>query len=112
MLIDEGTSAAEGASKLARAIGYSPEEVSMWKRGVRACPLEAQILMADVAKQNVAEVIRDALIERNEGTPRGEKLVSALGKVVSVLGGGVALTLCGPDVMAANLPGLLRCILC
>ena len=109
-LIDESAKAAGSPAKLAPEIGYSAQELSMWKRGIRACPLEAQILMADIANRDVAEVMKEALLERNQGTPRGEKLVSALGKVVSVLGGGVALTLCGPDVMAANLPGLLRCI--
>ena len=111
-LIDDSARAAGSPAKLAPEIGYSAQELSMWKRGARACPIEAQVLMATIAKRDVDTVIRDALIERNAGTPRGEKLISALGKSLAITGGVTALMLCASNAMAAKLPELLRCILC
>ena len=60
--------------------------------------------MATLVKLDVNEVIKDALIERNAGTPRGEKLIYALGKAVLVAGVATVLTLCGNDAMASKLP--------
>jgi hypothetical protein len=111
-LLEQSSKAAGSPAKLAPEIGYSAQELSMWKRGIRACPLEAQILMAAIAKRDIDEVIREALIERNAGTLRGEKLVSALGKGLMAIGAGLVFWLPGNDALAANLPGVLRCILC
>ena len=111
-LIADATKAAGNASRLAEFLEDTKHNVSAWKHGKRTCPLEAQILMASLTKRNIDEVIKEALLERNAGTPRGEKLVSALGKVGLLAGAVTASTLCGPDALASNLPGLLRCILC
>lgn len=105
-LIDESSTAAGSPAKLAPSIGYSRQEISMWRAGTRACPLEAQILMAAVAKRDVDEVIREALIERNSGNPRGEKLVSALGKGLMSFGVATVLLLSGHDASASKLPAL------
>lgn len=75
-----------GQNKMARAIGYGPGEVSEWANGRRPCPLEAQVLMADAAGLNAQEVMAYAIIERHANTPRGEKLLSALGKVSRAAG--------------------------
>lgn len=111
-LMADAIKEAGNESKLAAFVEESRHNVNAWKHGTRSCPIEAQILMATLTKRNVDVVIRDALIERNAGTPRGEKLVSALGKVLSVSGVAIVLTLCDTDVLASNLPGVLRCILC
>jgi hypothetical protein len=71
--------------------------------------------MAAVAGRNVDEVIREALIERNANTARGEKLVTALGKGLMSVGGLTAITLLGNDASASSFHvgvDLLRCILC
>jgi transcriptional regulator with XRE-family HTH domain len=67
-------------NQLAQAIGYTRSELSQWKLGKRACPVEAQVLLAAVAGLDAEEVLAYALIERNADTARGEKLLTALGK--------------------------------
>lgn len=114
-LIKEATLQAGNEAKLARLVEATRHNVNAWKHGTRACPIEAQILMASVAKRDIDEVIKAALIERNLGTPRGEKLISAMTKTMQGIGAVTVLTLSGSDVLAssfaANFPGLLRCIL-
>lgn len=109
-LINDSTARIGSASKLAPAIGYTRHDVSAWIHGSRPCPVEAQALMGAIAGRDVDQVIREALLERNAGTARGEKLVSALGKGL-MASGAVTLSLL-PDsaVLASNLPGILRCI--
>lgn len=115
-LIQEAALQAGNEAKLARLIDETRHHVNAWKQGKRTCSIEAQILMASVAKQDVDEVIKAALIERNLGTPRGEKLISAMTKTMQGIGAVTVLTLSGSDVLAssfaANFPGVLRCILC
>jgi hypothetical protein len=111
-LIDEASMRAGNDRRLAKMIEATPGNVCDWRTALRPCPLEAQILMAAIAGRDVDGVIKDALIERNAGTARGEKLVSALGKGLMGLGAATALTLCANDALAFNLPGVLRCILC
>ena len=111
-LIQEAIKKAGSEAKLAAFVEASRHHVNTWKHGTRSCPIEAQILMATLVKLDVNEVIREALIERNKGTARGEKLISALGKAVLAIGVVTASTLYGNDALASNLPGVLRCILC
>lgn len=109
-LIQDAIKKAGNEPKLAEFVEATRHNVNAWKHGTRSCPIEAQILMATLTKRDVDEVIREALIERNAGTPRGEKLVSALGKGLMLAGGLTVLTLCANDALASNLPGVLRCI--
>lgn len=110
--MDEAIKQAGNESKLAAMVEETRQNLNTWKHGKRSCPLEAQILMASIAKRDIDQVIKEALLERNAGTPRGEKLVSALGKGLMGVGAATALLMSGGDALAANLPGLLRCILC
>lgn len=114
-LINESAAKVGNPSKLGPTIGYTRHDVSAWIHGGRPCPVEAQALMAAVAGRNVDDVIKDALIERNANTPRGEKLLTALGK--GLMGVGVLTLTMWSDksALASNLPwgvDLLRCILC
>jgi hypothetical protein len=111
-LIQAAAARAGNESKLAGMLDETRHHVSSWKSGKRTCPVEAQILMAAIAGRDVDQVMKEALLERNAGTPRGEKLAAVLGKGITAVGGVTALTLCGPDALAASLPDLLRCILC
>jgi hypothetical protein len=109
-LIEDAAMKAGNESQLAKMVEETRHNVSAWKHGRRTCPLEAQVLMAAIAGRDIDQVMREGLIERNANTAKGEKLISALGKGLMGIGGATALTLCGTDAMAANLPGLLRCI--
>lgn len=80
-LIDEASARAGSDNRLATLLEVTRGNVSEWRHGKRACPLEAQVLMADIAGLNPHEVLAYAVIERHANTPRGEKLYSALGKV-------------------------------
>lgn len=114
-LIDAASARVGSAYKLAKVIGYTNAEVSMWRLGRRSCPIEAQVLMAPVAGLDVDAVIREALIERNANTPRGEKLISALGKGLMAAGVLIVSTAFDNDALASSVPvalHLLRCILC
>lgn len=103
-LIEDAITKAGNEAKLAAFVEATRHNVNAWKHGTRSCPIEAQILMATLTKRDVDVVIREALIERNAGTPRGEKLVSALGKAVCLVGVATVLTLSGSDVLASKLP--------
>jgi len=79
-LVNAATERIGGQNEMARSISYLPSDVSNWKSGERPCPLEAQVLMAHAAGLDPNEVLAYAMIERHANTPRGEKLLSALGK--------------------------------
>lgn len=79
-LIDAASERVGSQNKAAQAIGYTSEEISMWRTGRRKCPVEAQALLADLAGLNAQEVLTYAVIEKHANTPKGEKLLSALGK--------------------------------
>lgn len=114
-LIDAAAEICGSAYKLSQHIGYSRNEVSQWRNDKRPCPIEAQVFMAQIVGLSVDVVMREALIERHANTPRGEKLVTALGK--GLMGAGALSTtlLLGNDASASSLNAavdLLRCILC
>lgn len=114
-LIDAAAAACGSAYKLAQRIGYTRMEVSGWRNDKRACPLEAQVFMAQVVGEDVDKVIHEALIEKHADTPRGEKLVTALGKGLMAAGALSTTLLLGNDALASSVPlgmHLLRCILC
>lgn len=52
--------------------------MSAWRSGSRACPVEAQILMAEIAGLDANQVMQEAIIERNAESERGEKLKEVL----------------------------------
>lgn len=113
-LIDAAAKQCGSAYKLAQHIGYTRMEVSGWRNDKRACPLEAQVFMAQIVGLNVDAVIHDALIERHADTPRGEKLITALGKGLMTATGAALITASASDVLASStfVPiELLRCIL-
>lgn len=112
-LINESAAKIGSPAKLAPTIGYTRHDVSAWIHGARPCPIEAQALMATVTGRDVDEVIREALIERNANTPRGEKLISALGKGLMSAGAATLITGYASDVSASSaivLVDVLRCI--
>lgn len=114
-LINASAAKVGNPSKLGPIIGYTRHDVSAWIHGGRPCPIEAQALMAEVAGRDVDEVIREALIEKNANTPRGEKLLSALGKGLMSAGAVALITASASDVSASSpivAVELLRCILC
>lgn len=110
-LINEASKQAGNQSKLAELVADSRQNLSAWKNGARACPLDAQVIMGSIIGSDIDEVIRAALIEQAQGTARGEKLKSALKKASMLAGVALPSMTFGIDGLAANLPHVLRCIL-
>jgi L-serine deaminase len=113
-LIASAAMRAGNEAKLAKLVEANRHNLSAWKAGKRACPIEAQVLMADLTERDVQKEIADALIERNANTPRGEKLVTALGKGLMAVIAVTTITLSANDASASSsivLLDLLRCIL-
>lgn len=112
-LINAASVRAGNDSKLAALIEATPSRIHDWKERGKPCPVEYQALMAEVADRDPREEIVQALIERNANTPRGEKLVSALGKGLMASTGAIPFMLSANDALASNIPvgiELLRCI--
>lgn len=88
-LIDAASAVAGSDYKLAQRLEVTRALVSGWRHG-KPCSLDAVADMAAIAGLPVKEVVAEALIERNAGTPRGERLAKAMGKALA----GVVGTLC------------------
>lgn len=90
LLIDQGKSIAGSDYKLARLTGHTPQQISDWRHGRKLCPPEDQALIAGIAGLNPEQVALRALVEKHEGTPKGDRLMKVLGKALLVTGGAVA----------------------
>lgn len=102
-LIDAASAVAGSDYKLAQRLDVTRALVSAWRHGKKPCSLDAVADMAAIAGLPVEKIVAEALIDRNAGTPRGERLARALGKALA----GVVATLCiygtaVPDARAAG----------
>jgi predicted transcriptional regulator len=114
-LIDQASMRAGNDNKLAKMLATTRQAISQYRAGKRSCPLEDQALMAAIIDSDPLKEVADAMIERHANTPRGEKLVSALGKGLMSASGAALITVSASDVSASSsivAVELLRCILC
>jgi DNA-binding transcriptional regulator YdaS (Cro superfamily) len=88
-LIDQAAKAVGNQYRLAKAIGYTDAEVSMWKAG-RPCPAAAQVLMASAAGLDPSAVNDYQLIAREKNPARRQRLATALKKASAAIGGVVS----------------------
>ncbi len=89
LLIDHAKKNAGSDSAVAKAIGVPIQHVSNWRHGRRTATPEDQALLAAVAGLDpVAEMAR-AMVAKYEGTPKGDKLMRALGKALPVIGAAI-----------------------
>lgn len=79
-LIENAALNAGNESKLAVLLEETRHNLSAWKHGRRSCPIEAQMLLAGIAKEDVFTVMGQAIIEKHQGTTKGKKLEDALKK--------------------------------
>lgn len=77
-LIINAAMKAGSESKLASMLDETRQHVNAWKAGRRMCPLEAQILMGSICGQDSTLVLKQAVIERNEGNAKQRELIEAL----------------------------------
>ncbi len=86
LLMDRAASIAGSDYKLAQLLGTGRQSISNWRHGVVPCPVEVQALMADIAGLDpVAELAR-AVVRKHQGTPKGDRLMRALGKASRLTG--------------------------
>lgn len=73
-LISKAESIAGGTTALSRRIGTPATHIHNWKAGIRTCQAEDRALLAEVAGVDPIAEIAEALAERWEGSPKGERL--------------------------------------
>lgn len=74
VLIEQAAAIAGSEYKVAKALGVTPQQVCDWKAGRRTCSPEDRALLAEVAGVDPIAEIAEALAERWEGKPKGERL--------------------------------------
>ena len=77
-LINEAAGIAGSEAALGRIIKTTRHHVNAWKQGTRTCPLEMQVLMAQIAGKCSNETLVSGLLEKNSGTDIGQELKQAL----------------------------------
>ncbi|MBB4225601.1 hypothetical protein [Variovorax guangxiensis] len=90
MLIDKAKEISGSDYKLAKLTGHTPQQISDWRHGRKPCPPEDQALIAGVAGLNAEQVALRALVEKHEGTAKGDRLMKVLGKALLATGGAIA----------------------
>lgn len=89
-LIDTASKLTGSDGKLARSIGVSPTLINDWKHGRKRCAPEDVAIIASIAGFNADEWALKAMVWRWEGTPKGDRLMRALGKTLLATGAAVA----------------------
>lgn len=103
-LIDTASKACKGDAALARAIGAQKQHVCAWKKGTRPCPPEDVALMAAVAGLDSTAWLARAIVQKHEGTTKGDQLMRALGKTLAATT--VALASSGANAAAICFSGM------
>lgn len=85
-LIDAAQKIAGSDYKVAKLIGTTPQRISDWRHGRKPCPPEDQALMASVAGFDPQTTALRAMVEKHEGTAKGDRLMRVLGKALPAIG--------------------------
>jgi len=85
-LISQAADRAGNEAKLAKALGVPQQQISNWKAGTRSCVPEDQALLASIAGLDPIATLARAMVYKHEGTPRGDRLMRALGKSLQATG--------------------------
>jgi hypothetical protein len=93
-LIEKAAAIAGSEYKLAQLLGVGRQVVSDWKHGRRTCTPEDWALLAYVAGLDPEEALIRAVVAKHADTPKGERLVTALGKGSRVTGAGAFFATC------------------
>lgn len=89
-LLDEASKKAGSDYALAKALEVNRATVSQWRSGKRTCPLEDVVLMAEMSGFKAEEWAARAIVQKHEGTAKGDKLYRALGKFLAATGAAIA----------------------
>jgi phytoene/squalene synthetase len=89
-LIDKVKEKTGSDYKTAQAMGFSRQVVSDWRNGRRPMPPEDMALLASLAGMDASAWLVRGVLAKHEGTPKGERLLAALGKSSAVIGVAIA----------------------
>ena len=85
-LIERAAKVQGSEYKLAKALGITPQRLSDWKHQRRTCTPEDWTLLAAAAQLDPEEALIRAVIAKHANTPKGERLLTALGKGLHQIG--------------------------
>ena len=77
-LIKRAEDVAGSTSAVAKALGVPNPVVFGWKNGSRTCTAEDRALLAEIAGADPLTEVVEALLERWDGKPKGERLRTVL----------------------------------
>lgn len=86
-VIDDAVAVVGSKSKLARALGVTPQRVNDWHSGACTCTPHDRAAIAGFARQDAVQELVRATLEKTAGTLRGEQLRQVLGKWLHQTGG-------------------------
>lgn len=98
--------------KLAQEMDVPRQNLSAWKSGKKPCPPEDQARLAGIAGFDPVQALIRAHLERHEGTAKGDKLFSLLGKRLLQTGAASVslIAALAPITWVAAHDYLIRCI--
>lgn len=115
-LMEQASKAAGSDYKLAKMLEQPRSAVSMWKKGMRPCPIGDQVLMAEIAGLKSEEWLARAVVSQYEGTSKGDKLYRALGKALAATGAVLVSSGANAHLISSmaekGVVYFIRCILC
>lgn len=86
LLIDQASLVAGSDYRLAQSLKVGRQVISNWRHGRKTATPEDQALIAAIAGLDAAQVLARAMVEKHEGTAKGDMLMKALGKAFLVTG--------------------------
>lgn len=108
-LIDKASQICGSNGKLAKELKVSPTLVNDWKHGRKRCAPEDIALIAEQAGLDAEKWLQRGTLWKWEGTPKGERLLHALGKGLAATGAAIASSSTSAGI-ADSVVGLIRCI--
>lgn len=92
-LLDAAKEVTGSHYKTAQLLGVSPNRVNDWRAGRQNPQPEDYALVASIAGLDPEEHLIRAILAKHADTPKGERLLSALGKGLRVIGEGATLVI-------------------
>lgn len=89
ILIDKASAIAGSDYKLAQTLGVGRQVISNWRHGRKTATPEDQVLLAGVAGLDATPILARAIVEKHEGTAKGDRLMKVLGKALLATGGAI-----------------------
>jgi hypothetical protein len=89
-LLDAAKDVTGSDYKTAKALEVSSQRISDWRKKRSPMPVADVVLLADLAGLRPGDWAARAIVEKFEGTAKGDKLYRALGKASLAIGAAVA----------------------